>query len=214
MILVKGSKIFNCFLLCRSPQVDSLQNWCFRRLGKCPSLFRKQPWGLRGVAGFSDILAPVVVGKFWGFWCVSGFIFSRRSQVLILRNIFLVGTLSQVDCLQLWQLRREVDVGTVKHPGRREAGNGGVGCNLPLGLRSSSAGKARADLSFLSIRLREGHVWHVGQQAGIVHLQGGKCRAQLKLRRSSKSAVLTRILIMVLVSCQVVLWLLIGSHEV
>ena len=119
-------------------------------LGHQPSLFRKQPWGLRGVACLSDIVdpenmtvlnwghlepwsvtQPVVVGEFWGFWCVSGFIFSRGSQVLVLRNIFLVGSLpqvhclklrhlwcvaslnsswvddvSQVDCLQLWQLRR------------------------------------------------------------------------------------------------------------
>ena len=36
--------------------------------------------------------------------------------------------------------------------------------------KESPAGKARADLSFLSIRLREGHIWHVGQKAGIVHL--------------------------------------------
>merc|ERR1719167_430128 len=69
-----------------------------------PSLFRKQPWGLRGVACLSDIVAPVVVGEFWGFWCVSGFIFSRRSQVLVLRNIFLVGSWPQVHCLKLRHL--------------------------------------------------------------------------------------------------------------
>ena len=36
MISVKGSKIFNCILLRRSPQVDCLEDWCFGRLGKCP----------------------------------------------------------------------------------------------------------------------------------------------------------------------------------
>ena len=87
-------------------------------------MFGKQLWGLRGVACLSDIVAPEnltvlnwghfepwsvtqpeVVGEFWGFWCVSEFIFSRRSQVLVLRNIFLVGSLLQVHSLKLRHLR-------------------------------------------------------------------------------------------------------------